>query len=55
VLAWVDLVTAQYREIRIPGGHEYDEIRALGPDGAIAFVTTDAVRRFSAFANSGSA
>lgn len=42
LLAWVDLVTARYREIRIPGGHEYDEIRALGPDGAIAFVTTDA-------------
>lgn len=42
LLAWVDLVTAQYREIRIPAGHEYDEIRAPGPDGAIAFVTTDA-------------
>ena len=42
LLAWVDLVTAHYREIRIPRGHEYDEIRALGPDGAIAFVTTDA-------------
>ena len=42
LLAWVDLRTAGYREIRIPAGHEYDEIRALGPDGAIAFVTTDA-------------
>ena len=42
LLAWVDLVNAQYREIRVPKDHEYDEIRALGPDGAIAFVTTDA-------------
>jgi len=40
----VDLVSAQYREVRIPGGCEYDEIRALGPGGAIAFVTTDAGR-----------
>ena len=42
LLAWVDLVTARYREVRIPQDYEYDEIRALGPDGGIAFVTTDA-------------
>ncbi len=42
VLAWVDLTTARYREVKIPKDVEYDEIRALGPDGGIAFVTTDA-------------
>ena len=41
VLAWVDLATAQYREVRVPRDVEYDEIRALGPDGGIAFVTTE--------------
>ncbi len=42
LLAWVDLRNAQYREVRLPTDHEYDEIRALAPDGGIAFVTTDA-------------
>ena len=41
-LAWVDLKTAQYREVKVPQDREYVQIRALGPDGGIAFVTTEA-------------